>query len=202
MRNVFFKPWIGRDYDSGGIFGKKILVVGESHYCDECEKCDETNAYAGCREFTKNVVKQIIGGEKTRWSGTFRKFEKSLVGDRNVSSEQIWQSIAFYNYLQSAVAKARQAGEFADYGKSEDAFYEVLKDLRPDVMFIWGVTRMYDNMPSKGWEKGEEIVVDGYNVLNGYYTLDCNHRVRAVWVYHPSTGYTPEWWNKVIKEVL
>ncbi len=202
MRNVFFKPWIGRDYDSGGIFGKKILVVGESHYCDECEKCDETKAYAGCHEFTKNVIKQIIGGEKTRWSGTFRKFEKSLVGDRDVSSEQIWQSIAFYNYLQSAVAKARQAGEFADYGKSEDAFYEVLKDLRPDVMFIWGVTRMYDNMPSKGCEKGKEIVVDGYNVLNGYYTLDSNHRVRAVWVYHPSPGYSPEWWNKVIKEVL
>lgn len=61
---------------------------------------------------------------------------------------------------------------------------------------------MYDNMPSKGWEEGEEIVVDGYNVLNGYYTLDNGHHVRAVWVYHPSTGYSSEWWNKVIKEVL
>ena len=202
MEKVFFKPWVGENYDSGGIFSKKILVVGESHYCDDCEKCNEANAYAGCHEFTKNVVKLIIGGVKTRWSGTFRKFEKSLVGDRDVSSQQIWQSVAFYNYLQSAVAKARQAGGFADYCKSEDAFYEVLSDLQPDVIFVWGVTRMYDNMPSKGWEEGEEIVVDGYNVLNGYYTLDNGHHVRAVWVYHPSTGYSSEWWNKVIKEVL
>ena len=202
MKKVFFKPWVGENYDYGSIFGKKILVVGESHYCDECEKCNEANAYAGCREFTKNVVKQIIVGEKTRWSGTFRKFAKSLTGERQITDEQVWQSIAFYNYLQVAVAKARQAGEFADYAKSEDAFYEVLKDLRPDVMFIWGVTRMYDNMPSKGWEEGEEIVVDGYNVLNGHYTLDNGHRVRAIWVYHPSTGYSPEWWNKVIKVAL
>ena len=37
---VFFHPWVGSDYFSGGIFGKRIMVLGESHYCAEaCEKC-------------------------------------------------------------------------------------------------------------------------------------------------------------------
>lgn len=206
MERVFFKPWVGENYESGGIFGKRILVVGESHYCDddECERCSEESAYDGCHEFTNKVVRQIIDGETTRWSGTFRKFEKSLVGDKfaTATSEQIWQSIAFYNYLQVAVAKARQAGDLSEYDKSEDAFFDVLNKLQPDVMFVWGVTRMYDNRPSKGWTVGSEITVDGYKVLNGYYTLDNGHRVRAVWTYHPSAGYSPEWWNKVIKEVL
>lgn len=148
------------------------------------------------------MVTQIINNERTRWSGTFRKFEKTLVGDKDVTSEQIWQSISFYNYLQTAVAKARQAGTLENYGKSEDAFYQVLNELQPEIMFVWGVTRMYDNMPSKGWENGDDIVVDGYKVLNGYYTLDNGHRVRAVWGYHPSAGYSPQWWNTVMEVVL
>lgn len=202
MKHVFFKPWIGKSYKTGGIFGKKILVVGESHYYDECEQCNEDSAYAGCHEFTNNVVKQIIDGVKGRRTGTSGKFEKSLMENRQVTHEQVWQSIASYNYLQVAVAKARQAGTLEYYDKSENAFFEVLNDLQPALMFVWGVTRMYDNMPSKGWKKGKEIIVDGYNVLNGYYTIANGHRVRAVWVYYPSTGYSTEWWNKVIKEVL
>ena len=39
MKHVFFKPWVGKDYSTGGIFKKKILVVGESHYCDGCNYC-------------------------------------------------------------------------------------------------------------------------------------------------------------------
>ena len=202
MRKVFFKPWVGENYESGGIFHKKILVIGESHYCDECEHCNEESAYTGCHELTNDVVRQIINNEKTCWSGTFRKFEKSLIGDKDVTSEQIWQSISCYNYLQTAVAKARQAGTFEDYGKSEDAFYEVLNELQPEIIFVWGVTRMYDNMPSRGWENGVDIIVDGYKVLNGYYTLDNGHRVRAIWVYHPSAGYSPQWWNKVMEAIL
>ena len=31
MNKVFFKPWVGKDYDTGGMFGKKILVLGEAH---------------------------------------------------------------------------------------------------------------------------------------------------------------------------
>lgn len=39
MENVFFKPWVGKNYHTGGIFKKKILVVGESHYCGGCNEC-------------------------------------------------------------------------------------------------------------------------------------------------------------------
>ena len=38
--NVFFQPFVGKDYTTGGIFGKRIMVLGESHYCDEgCTDC-------------------------------------------------------------------------------------------------------------------------------------------------------------------
>ena len=37
MSNITFRPYVGTNYSTGGIFGKKILTLGESHYCDESE---------------------------------------------------------------------------------------------------------------------------------------------------------------------
>lgn len=149
-------------------------------------------------------MRKIINGESSHWTGTFRKFERSLVGEETTveKSKEIWESLAFYNYLQVAVSKTREAGDWYDYEKSEDAFFEVLNELQPDVIIVWGVTRMYEDMPEKGWEKGAEMIVDGYPVKNGWYTIDNGKRIRAIWVYHPSSGYSWNWWNKVITKIL
>lgn len=204
MENVFFKPWVGKNYGAGGMFHKKILVIGESHYCAGCPKCGGKPIDGECSSMTQNVLQSIVDGKTTRWSGTFHKFEKSLINPdaSPKTSSEIWQSLAFYNYLQVAVSKAREAGEWYDYEKSEAAFFEVLNKLQPDVIIVWGVTRMWDNMPSRKWKDGEEINVDGYSVKNGWYILENGHRIRAIWTYHPSTGYSPDWWNNVIKKVL
>lgn len=200
MKNVKFKPWIGKDYHDGNEFGKKILVIGESHYCKDCEDVNESD----CSDFTQNLIQELVDGKTASWTGTFRKFERSLVGHETTPEEsaRIWNSLAFYNYLQTAVPEPRKAGTPEDYDKSEDAFYEVLNDLQPDAIIVWGVTRMWDNMPSRGWEKGAEIKVDGYPLKQGSYTLDNGHVIKAIWIYHPSSGYSWDWWNKAIKEVL
>ena len=92
MKNVFFKPWVGKNYESGGIFGRRILVLGEAHICGGC------------------------GGER--------------------------------------------------------------------------------------WRPGNELVIDNYAVKNGYYRLADGKEARVLWVYHPSAGYSWDWWNKVISTGL
>ena len=32
--NIFFQPFVGKHYADGGMFGKRILILGESHYCE------------------------------------------------------------------------------------------------------------------------------------------------------------------------
>ncbi len=50
MKNVFFYPRIGKNYEMTGFNGIKLLILGESHYCDqECEK----------RKGRKNRMKNI-----------------------------------------------------------------------------------------------------------------------------------------------
>lgn len=34
MENVNFKPWVGPKY-SEGLHGKKIMILGDSHYCKD-----------------------------------------------------------------------------------------------------------------------------------------------------------------------
>ncbi len=49
--NIFFQPFVGKDYANGGIFGKRIMILGESHYCDEsCTDCGDCQSTSGVYE--------------------------------------------------------------------------------------------------------------------------------------------------------
>lgn len=207
MDKVFFKPWIGKDYKNGGIFKKKILILGEAHYCGRgCPECGDVEKAEECAEFTsKSTMEDYLAGSTAGWTNSLRKFERSLVDHETdpEESKKIWNSLAFYNYIQHAMDKSRQAPKWADFRNSEDAFFEVLDKLQPKLIIVWGVTRMYDNLPGgERWRAGEDLKVDGYPVKNGYYRRADGKEVRVLWVYHPSTGYSWDWWHKVIRTEL
>ena len=91
----------------------------------------------------------------------------------------------------------RTAATKQQYRDSEAAFFQVMEENQPDILIVWG-RRLWSNLPYTNWEEGEEILVDGYAVDNGYYTLKNGHKVRAFCVYHPSAGYDWSYWHKVI----
>ncbi len=198
---IFFHPWVGRNYTSGGIFGKRIMALGESHYCGEdCKVCGQ-NFNCRCNQFTENVVKEYLNPniEREDWMTTYLKFERSLVNHNTTPSESkdIWDSILFYNYLQVAVRKARQAGTSTQYRASEEAFFSMIDKYEPELIVVWGV-RLWNQLPSTRWEDGPRIAVDGYDVQNGYYQLANGGRSRVVCIYHPSAGYSWDYWYRVI----
>lgn len=58
--DVFFQPWVGSQYSSGGIFGNRIMVLGDGHYCGEdCKECGVSHQHE-CNRFTTNVVKDYL----------------------------------------------------------------------------------------------------------------------------------------------
>lgn len=201
MENVFFKPWVGKNYHTGGIFKKKILVVGESHYCGGCNECGLKYS-PECDELTTTGVMEFyLAGNTDTWTPTFKKFERSLVNKETTleESRDIWNSIAFFNFLQVAMNGSRQAGRHEDYIEGQKALSEVVDELQPDLIIVWGVTRMYQYFPSEGWIPGEEINIDGYNLKNGYYKTK---GTKVVFVYHPSTGYEWDWWYEALAPFL
>lgn len=202
MEHVFFEPWVGENYATGGIFGKRILVLGESHYCGGCDNCGDIYNRGECARFTtEKCVKPYLNGKAERWRATFKKFEQTLV-EGEIDDElrkDIWNSVIFYNYLQVSKNQPRENCLWDEYRRSDDAFFEVLEKYHPQLIIAWGVSRMYYNMPGgEKWEAGEEKIVGDYSVRNGYYILPDETKVRIIWIYHPSTGFSPDWWREVV----
>ncbi|HBJ76735.1 MAG TPA: hypothetical protein DDY68_02590 [Porphyromonadaceae bacterium] len=203
MKRVFFFPWVGSQYASGGMFGKKIMVLGDSHYCGEgCETCGK-DFNCNCNLFTRKVMEEYLNPENERkgWMSTYLKFERSLVNHETSPEEslKIWNSLLFYNYLQLAMNQSREAGTFEQYRNSAEPFFSVLEQYQPDGLIVWGI-RLWGNLPNERWIEGKQITIDDYSIRNGYYELRSNKRVRAVRVYHPSAGYSWDYWYRAIHQ--
>ena len=203
---IFFHPHVGSAFRHASMFPKRTLVLGESHYCgDACADCG-SQRHPECGGFTRKVVAGYLnpGNEREGWMNTYLKFERSLVGHETTPDEsrQIWDSIAFYNYLQVAMGGPRKAGTAEQYQAAAEPFFEVLEQHQPELLIVWG-KRLWDNLPSgERWQEGEAVSVEGYAVQNGYYRLSNSKRVHAFCVYHPSAGYDWAYWHKVISLMM
>ncbi len=193
MGTVYFEPWIGDDYWDGGIFGKKILVIGNSHYCKSREDCSNCGIDGGCFEydecsnFTSSVVNDYLNRSYwQKWMGTFQKFERALYGNYTDEddSKKIWNSIAFYNYLQTAVPNWNDPGYDEDYNNSEDSFWEVLEELQPDCIIMWG-DRVWNMSPSYN---GDDC-----------YELEDGTSIPLLGIHHPSWRFFN--WENENKEI-
>ena len=65
MEHVNFRPWIGKNYNTRGYKGNRILVLGESHYCQDlsngkCSQCTKDNMHEWCLSFTEDVIHSFV----------------------------------------------------------------------------------------------------------------------------------------------
>ena len=214
MKHVKFRPWIGEKSHTEGIFGKKILVLGESHYCKEDKnrnpacialgRCSFECMDEACFSQTEDVVDVVVNnytGQKHEQ--TFMQFAKSVMG-KDLSIEEhsaCWQSVVFYNYMQHSQSGPTRPIEFNhDYS---EAFREVLESLMPDYIIVWGVRLWETFLP--GWngvsseialENGDKAPVWTYNIKE--------KEIHAICVHHPCIGKGREWryWHQFYKEFL
>lgn len=216
---VAFLPWVGKGYEYGFDYNndgtlllgssenkrKKVLVLGESHYAGEGVNFFNPNN-SEWNVFTRNCVNNFIKRASwDKWMNTYTKFERSIVNkeiDAN-DSEKIWEHLAFYNYIQVPLYESRMKADDKDYQKAELPFFKVLSVLLPDIVIVWG-DRLYQKIPgdfrNMGFEgmDGPKINIDGIDYGTWIYNYK-NQRILLMEVYHPSSGYSWPFWNKVIK---
>lgn len=144
---VKFKPWVGENYETGIHQGKKLMILGESHYCAN----PETEA---TEDITIKVIEDLLDpfSEHEGYKNTYTKFAKAVVGEKQFSDEtkkDFWQHVIFYNYVQTAISGARIAPTTEQFRNSEQAFFEVISQYQPDLIIVWG-KRLYNNLPQQG----------------------------------------------------
>lgn len=203
--NVYFKPWVGPNYETSE---RKVLVIGDSHYCGSCDRCGVRGNCSleemseACRNLTMNSVLDYLafrsdtGGKEIWMHRTYYRFDKLYYGKEEVSEEEsvaLWNRIAFYNFLQTAVSANPSNKKYTneDYAASSPMATEVINELRPDVVIVWGA-RAWGAMTGEGWHAGA-------NSYTGYYTLADSHVVHCIKIIHPSRIGLAEWIPKLDK---
>lgn len=205
---VKFLPFVGDSYEYGISFdeegklvlgteekpGKKVLVLGESHYSEDGDVEPS---------FTRDVMEYFLEAKKDEnwqsWMNTFLKFERSFF-NRETSHEDsnsFWNHVVFYNYLQVPLGSPRMVGSPIDFEHSSLPFYNVLKLYKPDYIIVWGY-RLYSHLPEKNGKEG--ACLSG-NIETWEYVID-NANVKVLPIYHPSVGFSWKYWHNVIMELI
>lgn len=213
MSKINFRPWVGKNYQSTGYKGKRILVLGESHYCIKdlepggrcCPLCKKENMKDDCYSQTEDVVNTFIhyyDGE--RYLQTFLCFERAIVGKELTQEEreELWQSVMFYNYIQFSQSGARIAPQADHWEKSELAFRELLEEYMPDYIIVWGA-RLYNGLPN--WDGEGSVLQISENAKTDVWTYNVKgKRIPAIKVHHPSSPSGKSWnyWHEFYKKFL
>jgi hypothetical protein len=210
---IFFDPWIGQNYGKpGSIFNKRILALGGSHYCKDCEDCGSRELHPECTSMTQDVVKEYLSGNcHEYWKKTFSTFINSFY-DRSTSDEErkeFFKSVIFYNYLQTCAGEDPYSASQYDYTEEKHlkAFYEVIDKTLPDVVISWG-SKVWEALPDD-WneygeaEKGTPININGDNFQDyQYYPYKNRHKIMLILAHHPSVAYDRLYHYKIFSELI
>lgn len=203
----YFKPWIGCNAESG-INGKRILVLGDSHYCNKaCESCGVHGGFYcdGFDDFTLDTVGCLydeVVFNSGGWVNTFKKFTKALAGDKELSHNgfcKLWDHLSFYNFVQTAYKSGpRDSYSNLDYEASLSMFWRVMEYICPDLVLVWG-HKVWEHLPSEGWHY---ITPVGTISELGRYEDKCPTAMFAL-VSHPSwPGFSYDEWIPALRGLM
>ena len=207
MKKVFFEPWVGKDYETGGSLGKKVMALGDSHYCSkDCDACGKKSNHAECSGITNEVINAFLhpNSEFESWMPTYTKFERAVNNKElgKIEKEQFWNSIIFYNYLQKAIGGPRIEPDKNLYSESFEPFIEVLEKYKPDLIIVWG-QRLYKALPPGNGKEGIPLDIEGNLYDKSWiYTLSNGKQVKLYAIDHPSAAFSWEYWHLIIKAAI
>lgn len=124
-------PYIGPRYGTSSPFHLRILILGESHYCDP----------PLTREFTKGVVQAAIDGDKSPSLRFFARTVGAFMGGPQdlESRRRFLETVAFYNFVQeSAGTGPRIRPSLEMWKRATPLFVEVLDRLNPQFVLVLG----------------------------------------------------------------
>jgi hypothetical protein len=136
---VRFLPWIGKNYPSG-LHGVRTLVLGESHYCND--------GNWRTRQRTKNLIKGQVTG-KGPYAGKWWFWTKVVrtIGGPDDDKVAFWNSVSYHVYIQQFVGtKPRQRPTDEMWEAAVQPFYEMLEQLKPELLLVLGVG-LWEHLP-------------------------------------------------------
>ena len=172
MDDVVFKPWIGSKYYLDNQFGLRVLVLGESHYHDGPVDPDFTTgvvkylAQSVRNSFFTKIATLLLKKEKGTWLSDAERAD-------------VWEHVAFYNYIQSYVGESSRIRPTEDMWLSaQKPFLAVIKELKQEVVLVLGFSL---------WSRLSLLALEGPEFCV---------------IKHPSTGFRYQEWTPKFVDAL
>lgn len=191
MENLIFKPWIPELYNSLDNKYGKLLLLGESHIGNDDNKNN--------REFTFNVIEDVIGGDRRKDYKHFTFLGNLLTpNDRTTTFE----NCAFANLIQDVFPGPRIPPNQQQISSISPAFWNLLNITKPNKVIITS-SRIWNNwMPnndSRSYHIGELTANSQRSTIWKY---EYNGGVcEAIGIHHPSARNFYSW-RPLVQEFL
>ena len=113
-----------------------------------------------------------------------------------------WEHLSFYNYVQEAMTGPRVSPTPEDFKNSEEAFWEILNELKPDLIIVWGA-RLYNNLPQEGKQLEDlEVVVNDLFQKKDSLEIWSYNNIPIMPIVHPSSAYSIDYFSRFIKAFI
>lgn len=181
-----FTPWTGNNYESpiNKLSGIRLLVLGESHYRDD--PSSEAFSQDPCWEpyMNEHGEENLTSFVVKRWGqdlpfATYTKVANVLLnlygGPRNAQNREIWDHVAFYNYVSTLVPKGDRPTD-EQWQNSILPFDEVLNDKEPNAVLMLGKELTERVVNNHGHEEEYEQLFTPYE----------HNNINYLGIYHPS----------------
>lgn len=199
---LLWLPWVGKNYLTRG---KKLLLVGESHYYDEARLAVALDA-----GFTRLCIEESIFQEW--WTNrTYTNAVRTLEGREFVDFKDAWRNIAFLNFIQKVMLKKREDCERPqanDFRAGWASFVNVVRVLKPDVCVFIGVTAsnfLAEELTRLSvpftYDLDRSVCINGIFPRQAVLNLG-EHELRLVFIKHSGSFFTCQSWHDYLGQFL
>jgi len=159
MKNSFRPIWVGENYESGGIFDKRILIIAESTYSEDGKDTYKYNLLMAEDHISVYKKNESI----KRWLQYRERLVKACLNRQLLSLrdvEQFWHSIVFFIFVEETLPKNGVRPTEKQW-KSHRPITEVLEKYEPDLIILTAC-RLFD-----WWITNNPINVTEYEKVPG-----------------------------------
>jgi hypothetical protein len=190
--SIRFLPWVGERYGPESRFHMNVLVLGESHYGTDRD-------YS--RTLTRDLTDEFVRGcwNHRFWTG----IGQVLAGKPywEFPRRDIWEHIAFYNYVQYFAADGPRVPPSAEmWGQSERAFRQLLRLLQPQFLLVLG-ERLWSYLPKED-QPGKGVRVESLERDTCLYSVGGSRFCLAGRIWHPSAAFSWQRWYPWVQAYL
>lgn len=178
--------WIGQNYESGGMFKSKILIVGESTYTLDGKDTSQYNLW-----MAQDHMDGYRDAFRTKLIRAFININDETIED----IKKFWHSVCYVNYISEPLSGPRIAPNEYMWNNNHQPLAEIIEDIKPNLVVALGyrMLKAWINNPPFVMLLGPEI--NGAGRSNTYFAPTSNKGEKTL-IYtlrHPSSAFS---WKK------